>query len=232
MKLVINNGFAKKLISVAIIAASLAGGYCAKVAMADELPSQSVTDKVGMPLLDQSLPAIEASHGLFYWGGVKRDKDHIVYVFADPNCIYCEKIYQLIQRNENKMAKLGVQVAIVPVAFLKPSSAGRAAAIIKEGWRGYLTNEVGFKQATEDGGIEPLPSVPAYKKEFEQLAVNWDALRNLAIGLKLSGVGTPFLVWKDRTNHVSYISGYNESAFNKMIESATHDPKVKWDGTL
>lgn len=217
--------------AVSLVACLVAGGPAAAT-MIGQPPSQEVIDQAGFPLLNKAIPAIEAQKGVVYWGGVKNIKSNPIYVFIDPNCIFCEKIYHLLKKNEKRMSQLGEQVVIIPVAFLKPSSAGRAAAIIKDGWKSYVANEEGFEQATEDGGIEPLPTLIQYKPSFEQLATNWDALSKLAVGLGMNGVGTPFLVWKDRTGHVSYISGYSEQAVSKMIESATHDPKVKWDGTL
>lgn len=50
---------------------------------------------------------------------------NVIYVFFDPNCVFCHFAWKALQ----PYVKAGLQVRWVPVGFLKPTSAQRAAAI-------------------------------------------------------------------------------------------------------
>ncbi len=57
----------------------------------------------------------------------KDDAPHVVYVFTDPECPYCHKFWE----DARPWVKSGrVQLRHVLVAILKPTSAGKAAAIL------------------------------------------------------------------------------------------------------
>jgi thiol:disulfide interchange protein DsbG len=48
---------------------------------------------------------------------------NVIYVFFDPNCVFCHFAWRALQ----PYVKAGLQVRWVPVGFLKPTSAPRAA---------------------------------------------------------------------------------------------------------
>lgn len=106
--------------------------------------------------------------------------------FVDPNCIYCHKFYEEAQPLINA-GKL--RVRFVVVAFLKPSSAPKAAAILGAAnpAAAMAANEKGFDEATEEGGIAPAENPSA---------ATMSALENNTKLLSESGeVATPTLIY-------------------------------------
>jgi thiol:disulfide interchange protein DsbG len=122
---------------------------------------------------------------------------HAVYVFFDANCFYCHLTWKALQ----PYAAAGLQVRWVPVAYQKPSSVGRAAAIMQASDRvaALRENETRYDAATFDGGIAPRRDVA--KKLAEQLQANTRLMR--AFGAP----GTPLLVWKSPGGDIRYKVG-------------------------
>ena len=83
----------------------------------------------------------------------------LIYVYADPNCIYCNKLWTDL-RPYVQSGKVRVRWALL--AFLKPSSKGRAAAILSAHDRAaaLAQDETRFDKDHEEGGIEELRPVP------------------------------------------------------------------------
>ncbi len=84
---------------------------------------------------------------------------HVIYVFFDPNCPYCHKVYEMlrpqVQRGE-------VELRWVVIGKLMETSVGKAAAMLeaKDPTEALHRNERGFSQESGSfGGIEeePLP---------------------------------------------------------------------------
>ena len=86
-------------------------------------------------------------------------KAPLIYAFADANCFFCNKLW-----NELRPFVTGgkVHVRWVMLAFLKPTSQGRAAAILAapDKTAALFTDESKFDLASEEGGIAPLDPVP------------------------------------------------------------------------
>jgi thiol:disulfide interchange protein DsbG len=109
-----------------------------------------------------------------------------LYVFADPNCFYCNKFWSDLRPF---VSSGQVRVRWVMVSFLKQTSAGRATAILtaKDRLAAFTQDESKFDQAHEEGGIPPLEPMP-------------EAVRNV-LGSHASemtdagGQGTPFMVF-------------------------------------
>lgn len=115
----------------------------------------------------------------------------VIYAFADPNCIYCHKLYQAVA----PLAKAGrLQVQWALVGFLKPSSAGRAAAILsaKDPSAALAKNEAGFDEDAEEGGIAPLESP---KPAIAQLIA--ERAKQMA---EAGGRGTPTVLYREGAN--------------------------------
>ena len=53
---------------------------------------------------------------------------HIVYIFFDPNCPHCHKLYETLRP---LIAKRDLQLRWIPVAMLSETSLGKAAAILQ-----------------------------------------------------------------------------------------------------
>lgn len=121
----------------------------------------------------------------------------IVYAFMDPNCIFCHLEWKALQPYE----KVGLQVRWVPVAFLKPDSAGKAAALLESKQPAALVNQLQtkFDVAHESGGITPLTTIS--KATNDKIKANTELMR--AFGFN----GTPAMVYKDAAGKVQYHPG-------------------------
>jgi len=128
--------------------------------------------------------------------GAKSPKT-IVYAFMDPNCIFCHLEWKALQAYE----KVGLQVRWIPVAFLKPTSQGMAAALLESKQPAELLTvlQTKFDVKNEAGGIEPLAVVSAGSKA--KIAANSELMH--AFGFN----GTPGMIYKDSTGKVQYHPG-------------------------
>ncbi|HLX28407.1 MAG TPA: thioredoxin fold domain-containing protein [Casimicrobiaceae bacterium] len=124
-----------------------------------------------------------------------REARRILYVFFDPNCLYCHLTWKALQPYE----KAGLQVRLVPVAYQQPSSAGRAAAIMQAHDRvaAMRENELRYDRAHFDGGIAPANVSKA-------LAAQLDA--NTRLMRAFGAPGTPLLVWKDSEGRIQVMN--------------------------
>jgi thiol:disulfide interchange protein DsbG len=122
---------------------------------------------------------------------------NVIYVFFDPNCVYCHFAWKALQ----PYVKAGLQVRWVPVGFLKPTSAPRAAAILeaKAPMQALEFNEERFVSATEDGGIIPVSTM---KPETSRTLT-----ANRALMDAFGSNGTPAIVWRDNHGVVQAKSG-------------------------
>lgn len=108
----------------------------------------------------------------------------LLVAFEDPNCIFCE---HLSRATAPLVAAGKLRIRIVPVGFLKPDSAARAAAILQapnpaEAWE---RNMAGFREAAEEGAYPTAQ--PSFSSDR--------ALRaNLALLEKSGKVATPTLL--------------------------------------
>jgi thiol:disulfide interchange protein DsbG len=117
---------------------------------------------------------------------------HVVYVFFDPNCPYCHKLYV----NSRKWVKDGkVQLRWVTVGVLTTTSAGKAAAILgaKDPSKAFHYNEENYSRG---GAIEediPSPAIEAKLKANERLLAR-TGFGGVPLMLFYSKDGTPILI--------------------------------------
>lgn len=111
---------------------------------------------------------------------------HILYTFEDPNCIFCH----LTDIELAPYIKAGLQVRLVPVGFLKKSSAGKAAAIIQSAnpAKAWMADEAGFNEAQEEGAATPI----AHPKASTVKALE----SNMKLMQKFGFNGTPGIVYE------------------------------------
>ena len=101
--------------------------------------------------------SILADAGKAAWVGEGKSP-HIIYIFFDPNCPYCDKLYHEFRPwvEQNK-----VQLRWLPLGYLMTTSLGKAASILeaKDPAAALRTNETGFSRANGFGQIteDPLP---------------------------------------------------------------------------
>ena len=116
------------------------------------------------------------------------DAPHKLYVFTDPNCIFCHKLYHKLQ----PMIEQGkVAVRWVITGLVKASSQGKAFAILTADnpKSALASNESGFNTKIEQGGIKPVAKAPDNIKKKVQLAAKLLSDHNIP--------GTPAVLYKD-----------------------------------
>lgn len=120
-----------------------------------------------------------------------------IYVMFDPNCIFCHLAWEAFKPYE----AVGLQIKWIPVAFLKPTSAGISAAMLasKDPSAAFVKNETGFVDSTETGGLAPLGTVPG--DIISKIKSNNDLLT------ALGSHGTPTIVYKDEHGKVQVKDG-------------------------
>jgi len=84
----------------------------------------------------------------------------IVYIFFDPDCPYCHKLYDVLRP---LVAKQDLQLRWIPVAMLADTSLGKAAAILQAGnpLDALRNNEdnFNFNDNSTGGGITPAAAI-------------------------------------------------------------------------
>lgn len=88
---------------------------------------------------------------------------HVVYIFFDPNCPYCHKLYEEI-RPWVKEGKL--QLRWIPVGILTTTSEGKAASILqaKDPLAAFYQNENHYRRG---GGIEEGLATTAVQNKLQ-----------------------------------------------------------------
>jgi len=134
---------------------------------------------------------------------------HVMYVFFDPNCPYCHKVFEMlrpqVQRGE-------VELRWVVVGKLMATSTGKAAAMLeaKDPTEALYRNERGFSQETGSfGGIEEEPA--PREETLRQLNTN------LAL-LNRSGFdAVPALLFRTKDGKADIIRGAPPAAFLEKL---------------
>jgi thiol:disulfide interchange protein DsbG len=128
----------------------------------------------------------------------------LLYVFADPNCIFCYHFYRMA---EPLVASGRLQLRWVMVGFLQSTSAAKAAAILAASDpRGALhADEDRFDTAHEAGGIAPARA--------QDKAVQQVLQAHLAAMDTIGANGTPTLLYHDPSGHWSIVVGLPSSAW-------------------
>lgn len=139
-----------------------------------------------------------------------------VYVFFDPNCIYCNFAYRAM----DVYAKAGADIRWVPVGFLRPDSANKMAAIMtaKDPVAALREHESKYKE----GGIKPA------EKVAPQIKATLDA--NALLMQKAEVSGTPAIFYKDKSGKVQVIGGMPRLSqlpeITGVAEQKVEDPEL------
>ncbi|WP_159017631.1 thiol:disulfide interchange protein DsbG [Cognatiluteimonas profundi] len=124
----------------------------------------------------------------------KADAPRVVYVFTDPNCPYCNRLWE----NARPWVDAGkVQLRHVMVGVIRPDSATKAAAILSAASpaAALARNE----RNREAGGIAPVATIPA------DIRAALDA--NETLMTQLGFQGTPGILFRDAQGLVQRRSG-------------------------
>jgi len=128
--------------------------------------------------------------------------------FVDPDCIFCHKFYE----EAKALIDAGkLRVRYVVVAFLKPSSAPKAAAILgaTDPAAAMAKNEKGFDTVTEEGGIAPAQN-PA--------AATLSAVENNTRLLGESGeMATPTLIYCNQKGEPTLVHGLGKKSLKDFV---------------
>lgn len=118
----------------------------------------------------------------------------LLYVFADPNCIFCYHFYRMA---EPLVSSGQLQLRWVMVAFLQSSSGPKAAAILaaSDPRAALHTDEDRFDVTHESGGVAPAQAQD--KALQDVLQAHGSALDVIGAG----SVGTPTLLYRDAHGH-------------------------------
>lgn len=134
----------------------------------------------------------------------------LVYIFFDPECPYCHKVYQATR---SWIGKDGLQFRWIPVGILMPSSAGKAATILeaKDPLAAFHKNEDEFGPAPKFGGIaETIPSAQSLKR----LQHNAELFKQTRMP------GVPVIMFREASGKVRMVDGApSPHLLNKMLRS-------------
>lgn len=137
--------------------------------------------------------------------------DHIVYMFFDPNCPYCHRVYDSFQKIRKDMPDL--QFRWVPVGMLTASSEGKAAAIIqaKDPLKAFHESEsnYGFLDSGNGGGIAPAKHITDHSKSL--------LIENLSILQGDNQAGIPIILFQADDGLPFFFSGARPEAQLRAI---------------
>jgi thiol:disulfide interchange protein DsbG len=193
---------------VAAVAVGLSG-----VALAAQQPAPSYLPASAVATL-QNAPAIVE-------GAAGKNVKSTIYVFMDPNCIFCHYAWKAFQPYE----AAGLQVHWIPMGFLKPDSPGKAAALLQaqDGPALMRELETKFSEKDESGGIKPLATVPPATQT--KLNGNIKTFQDLGFD------GTPTIIYMTSGGRWADVSGLPPlSSLPTMLnlpEQAITDPSLQ-----
>lgn len=135
---------------------------------------------------------------------------HQLYIFIDPNCPYCHKVYMALQK---RISTKDLKVHWIPVGFLTTTSEGKAAAILsaKDPRAALHHSETHYSRAAGGGAItETLASNQVAK----QLETNLDLLKSAG------KMVVPTILFRDKHGKAVVIPGAPEGAyFEQMLDA-------------
>ncbi len=163
-----------------------AGGLCVLAAIAWLSPGRS---HASLPHKIEEADWESLRH-LYGVPTTPRQRRATLYVFFDPNCPYCARLWEAFAPGG---ALSDVPSVWIPVPYMNASSHGRAAALLRDPLpHGLQFNFGQFDHGTRQGGIQPVKP-----NERETRA----AQEALAVWVRLGG-GTPLLVWRHKDGDI------------------------------
>ena len=132
----------------------------------------------------------------------------IIQVLFDPNCPYCHRLWLRLQ----PYARRGLAVRWIPVAFIRPSSLPKAAAILaaRDPVQAFTFNEAHYDTARMEGGQLPLYAIPqALRAQIEANTALFERLQT----------PTPAIVYQAQNGRVAIIRGWDIGKVNAWLAS-------------
>ena len=181
-------------------------------AQGKDVNAKALQSTVQKPMSQQTWADLERTHWI---GDGKPDAPQIAYVFTDPNCPYCNQLW----REARPLVQSGqLQLRHILVAVLRPSSEGKAAAILQAPSPEQAL--AGHAQAYADAhgkspdtlGIAALPRIPLSARDA--LANNVSLMT--AMGLR----ATPATIWKNAQGSVQIRTGMPPGLFDSVMDKS------------
>lgn len=118
-----------------------------------------------------------------------------VFVFFDPNCPYCAKLWQAKINNQTFRE---IPAVWIPVTYLGDSALGKGAALLRTGSPSSLEqNFTKFDYEKRQGGIDSVVATDKEKRELGQAKAVWMDL----------GAATPLIVYRHKNGKISSMLG-------------------------
>lgn len=185
-------------------------------ARANDLTKSPLENAVGSQLSGGIWKQLELSHWIADGNPAAK---RIVYVFTDPNCPYCSRMWADVQ----PWVKTGkVQVRNIIVGILTPTSYGKAAALLaapdpQKAFHDHeatqynvnANNGPGRLKSLDSTGIAPLAAIDAATKR--KLDENMQLMSSLGVE------ATPAVYWKDASG---------------LLQSSLGEPSSNLSGVL
>ena len=134
---------------------------------------------------------------------------HVIYVFFDPNCPYCHKVYEMLRPQVQRGA---VELRWIPLGKLMATSTGKAATMLeaRNPTEAFYRNERGFSQETGSfGGIEEEPA--PREDTLRKLKANLDLLKRSGFD------AVPTLLYRTRDGKADIVRGAPTAAFLEKL---------------
>lgn len=158
-------------------------------AQGKDVNAKTLQNAVQKPMSQQLWSDLERTHWI---GDGKPDAPQIAYVFTDPNCPYCNQLW----RDARPLVQSGqLQLRHILVGILRPSSEGKAAAILaaKAPEQALASHALAYADAhgknPDTLGVAALQRIPLSARDA--LANNLSLMNSM--GLR----ATPATIWKN-----------------------------------
>lgn len=178
-------------ISRMMLTGLLAGTLYIGDTMSSATTISDLSDHTSSPLSNLSKPYLQAGHARALIKSLHTSQEgrgpDALYIFGDPNCIYCHMLYDMLQKNPAIWKKLTVHW--VPVGVIKPTSMAKAATVIAGGMPALRQDENQFNLTDESGGA----AVSTNLKTIAEARENTAALIRLMSEQGTKVIATPTL---------------------------------------
>lgn len=168
------------------------------------------TFKLNFKPSSSKVSALAAKTAYFQQG--LNSAQHKLYVILDPNCIWCHRLFEMLQ---TPIAQGNVAVRWIVIGAVRPSSPGKAKSILgsPSPIAALRMNESMFKENIEEGGISPAYSVS------QQVLAKFNQNMDFATAVKLNV--TPVVFFYDQAGqYVRYEGGVPPAQFKEWISHA------------
>lgn len=187
-------------------------------AQGKDVNAKTLQSSVHKPMGQQLWNDLEHTHWI---GDGKPDAPQIAYVFTDPNCPYCNQLW----RDARPLVQSGqLQLRHILVGILRPSSQGKAAAILaaKAPEQALASHALAYADAhgknPDQAGIAALQRIPLSARDA--LANNLSLMNSM--GLR----ATPATIWKNAQGLVQTRTGMPPGLLEHVMSPAADKPAL------